>query len=104
MDRYGTYVGECVQGKGAHGHGKFTCADNTVEGLFYNNRANGLCVKVQPSGSIAIGEQCESRWDGAYTYYNHTGNINNKQYRNGNMIGHVNIEGVFFGKGTPNNR
>ena len=56
MGRHGTYEGEYVPGKGAHGHGVFTCPDNTVEGLYYNGKANGLCYKYQPSGS-----RCKAR-------------------------------------------
>ena len=104
MGRRGTYKGEYVPGKGAHGHGIFSCPDNTVEGLYYNGKANGLCYKYQPSGSIAIGEQNESQWDGHYTFYNHSGNINNKEYVKGQAMGIVTMEGVFFGKGTPNNK
>ena len=46
MGRVGNYVGEHVPGKGAHGHGKFTCPDNTVEGLFFDGQANGFCIKI----------------------------------------------------------
>ena len=56
MGRRGTYEGEYVPGKGPHGHGIFRCPDNSVEGLYYNGKANGLMYKYQPSGSIAIGE------------------------------------------------
>merc|ERR1712060_682789 len=55
-DRPGTYVGEVNAEGYAHGFGTFTCADNEVKGIFYNNKAHGFCTKVQPSGSIAMGE------------------------------------------------